>query len=260
MARLLVCLPVCLLLAPAYPGRSLDPREAPTERLDSAQQLPARDPIAFLEKCLAHYDATVKGYSLTFRKQERIDDELQPVEIIEVHCKDEPHSVFLKWLEGARKAVRVVYVEGENDGNMLALPKLIPLIVARDPNGDDAKQSGRYPITEFGLKKATQRVLRGWKKAHADNHLHVEYLGIHKVPEAGNVACYKLRRSRYAKPEEDGVTELTIYLDTENLLQVGSVLRGKDRRLIAEYYFRDIRLNPTFRPDQFTRAALTAKE
>src|SRR5581483_3428109 len=138
MARLLVCLPICLLLAPDYPAGSLDPREAPTERVESGKDLPARDPVAFLEKCLAHYDRTVQSYSLTLRKQERIDGELQPVEIIQVHARDRPHSVFFKWLEGARKAVRVVYVEGENDGKMLALPKLVPFVVTRDPEGDDA--------------------------------------------------------------------------------------------------------------------------
>jgi outer membrane lipoprotein-sorting protein len=65
-----------------------------------------------------------------------------------------------------------------------------------------------------------------------------------------------IQRTKYARPEDDGVTELIIYVDTETLLQVGTVLKGADGQLIAEYYFRDIRLNPQFRPNQFTRAAL----
>ena len=46
------------------------------------------------------------------------------------------------------------------------------------------------------------------------------------------------------------------YFDKENWLQVGVVLKGEDSKLIGEYMFRDIQLNPRFKPDQFTREAL----
>ena len=77
------------------------------------------------------------------------------------------------------------------------------------------------------------------------------------MKEAGDRVCYTLRRDQYPKPEEDGVTELTIYIDKETYLQVGAVLKGEGGKLIASYYFRDIKLNPEFKADQFTRAALT---
>ena len=104
-----------------------------------------------------------------------------------------------------------------------------------------------------------QRVVYHWKKARDARALHVEYEGVHRVPELGDRTCYKLHRTRFAQPEDDGVTDLTLYIDTETLLQVGSVLKGPDGELVAQYFFRDIRLNPTFDPNQFTRAALTAK-
>ena len=46
---------------------------------------------------------------------------------------------------------------------------------------------------------------------------------------------------------------------TQTWLMVGTILRGEEGQLIAEYYFRDIHLNPTFAKDQFTRKALQAK-
>jgi hypothetical protein len=258
--RLLVCLPLCLLLAPAYPDHSPEPRESATQFLGLGD-LPARDPIAFLEKCLEHYDRTVKtGYRLTMRKQERIGKKVQDPEEIDVWYRDRPHSVFFGWSLGARLALRVLYVEGENNGNMLAQPRFFPkLIVSRDPKGSDAKQSGRYPISEFGLKQAMELVLKGWKEARAEGALHVAYLGVHRVPLAGDRPCYKLHRTSYARPEEDGITELILYVDTETLLQVGTELWGKDHEFIASYYFRDIRIDPPFRPDQFTEAALKPK-
>jgi hypothetical protein len=145
---------------------------------------------------------------------------------------------------------------------LLALPKGVGAfvgVVARDVDSEDARESGRYPITEFGLRKAMQRVATNWKKAQNAKALHVEYLGIHKVPEAGNRACHKFRRTKYARPEDDGVTELILYIDTENLLQVGSILKDENGEMIGEYYFSNIKLNPQFRDNQFERAALTAK-
>ena len=56
--------------------------------------------------------------------------------------------------------------------------------------------------------------------------------------------------------EEDGLNELTLYIDCENWLQVGSILRDPEGRLIAEYFFPDVEINPTFPENQFTRAAL----
>ena len=40
------------------------------------------------------------------------------------------------------------------------------------------------------------------------------------------------------------------------LLQAGSLLRDSDGNIIAEYFFRDVELNPEFDEKQFTRDKL----
>ena len=65
---------------------------------------------------------------------------------------------------------------------------------------------------------------------------------------------FELAEQRAA--EEDGITELTTYIDKETWLQVGSVLKGEENKLVASYYFRDIKLNPDYKADQFTKAAV----
>jgi len=50
---------------------------------------------------------------------------------------------------------------------------------------------------------------------------------------------------------------LTIYVDKETWLQVGSVIKGDNDLYIAQYYFRDIKLNPEFTDDTFKKEALT---
>lgn len=275
MLRLLICLPLCLLMAPSPPEPSTAAKGAAyadTVNDDASNPLPSTlqmerlakdDPIAFLENCLRRYQRNVKGYTCTFKKQERIGDRVQKTETIDVAFREEPYSVLFRWVEGARLAERALYVEGENDGMMLARPegklarRVAGDVVSRDPEGRDAKQSGRYTLKEFGLKKGALRTLHSWKTAKEKDALHVEFVGEKKVKEVGDRLCYTLHRDQYPKPEDDGVTELTIYIDKETWLQVGAVLKGEDGKLIASYYFSDIKLNPEFKADQFTKAALT---
>jgi hypothetical protein len=230
------------------------------------EALPYPDPVVFLEKCLERYDREVRAYTVTLKKQERIQGKLRSPERIEAVFRESPFSVYFHWLSGAdRKADKALYVEGKYDNKLLAVPHGVlgtlakfagRRVVERDVNGEDARNSGRYPLSEFGFRIATQRVLTAWKKARADNTLHVEYLGVVRLPEAGDRLCYKVRRRHYAQPEEDGVMELVAYFDVEHWLQVGSILRDAQGQLIAEYFFSNLRLNPPLEDSQFHRSAL----
>lgn len=269
----MLCLPLCLCLGSDRPTEIPVPPTAVVradEVKDNGGELPTaaelerlakQDPIAFLEACLRRYAREVKGYNLTMQKQERLSGKLHATEVIEVRFVEKPHSVHFTWIEGARLAERALYVEGENDGKMLARPRGIAArlvagdVVSRDVTGPDARQSGRYALNEFGLKKATERILVSWKKAKEAGELQVEYLGVQKIKEAGDRACHVLRRASKS-PENDGVVETTLYVDVETWLQAGAILKDKDGMLIGAYYFRDVRLNPDFKKDHFSRAAL----
>ena len=223
------------------------------------EELAKKHPIAFLKYSIRRYDYTVKGYECIFKKQERIGGKLQPTETIAVKFREKPFSVLFDWLKGERLAKKVLYVKGENN-NMLLVKGAGVLALAgileRDPEGDQAKRSGRYPLTEFGIKIGSLRTLAAWEAARKNEALKIEYGGIKKIKEVGNRECYVLKRSHYAKPEEDGITLATFYLDKQTWLQVGSTLKNADGELIAEYWFTDIKLNPEFKPDTFTRNAL----
>jgi hypothetical protein len=270
MRRLLIYLPLCLLTAPgsspsappaadpAFARPADDGKPLPTEA--QMKRLAETDPIAFLEICIRRYDREVKGCRCTLHKQERLEGKLQPSEVIDVQFREEPFSVLLDWREGARMAKKTLYAKGENKDRVLVKPAgllAIAGVVERDPNGEDARKGSRVPITDFGIEIGTEHTLGSWKKAQAQNALHVEYLGEMKVKEAGDRVCWKLRRTRFKAPEDiDGVTDLTIYVDKETWLQVGSTLKGADGQLLGEYFFRDIELNPEFKPGAFTREAV----
>jgi hypothetical protein len=242
------------------PPPPVKPRRRP---LDNAgmEELARTNPIAFLEESLKRYDREVRGYRVTLLKQEFLEGRLQPVERIEASFREKPFSVLMEWKEGMRLARKTLYVQGQNKGKLLALPacKVIGWLAgiqSRDPDSAAARKSSRYPITEFGIKAGSENALGWWKKAQKRGELKVVFGGEKRLAELNDRPCWEVKRIDYTKPEVDGIIEATYYFDKENWLQIGSILKGENDRLIATYYFRDLVLNPEFAEDTFTRASL----
>ncbi len=233
------------------------------------QELAERDPITFLENCLLRYRREVKGYSALLVKHERIEGKLYDPELVEVSFREQPHSVRMKWLDGARKASAVVYVQGENEDRLLVLPdsgylkKRFPwagrfaqnTTVKRELHDPEVRGSSRFTLPEFGIRYGMERSLACWSKARDQHTLHIDYLGSRPITEVGGRTCHVFHRYHYNPPEED-IADLVLYIDVQNWLQVGSVLRGQNGELIAEYYFRELKLNPAFPADHFTRQGM----
>jgi hypothetical protein len=219
--------------------------------------LAQHEPLQFLDMCLKRYEQEVQGYSCTFRKVERIKGKLRPLEKIEVHFREQPFSVYFHWLEGAGLAKKVLYVNGENNNKLLALPILKFVgVKERDVDGSDAKNTGRYTIDQFGIYLGTKRTLEHMVRAQERGALHLKYNGLVPVSQLGDRPCHTFVRKPYDPLEEEGVNELTIFIDPENWLQVGSILKDAKGQLIAEYFFLDIKLNPQFKENQFQRSIL----
>jgi hypothetical protein len=226
-----------------------------------AESLPGSDPVEFLQKCLKHYDEQrIEGYRAIFQKQERVEGQLYPLEVIQVAFRAHPYSVFMHWLQGARRASGVLYVEGQNGDRMLVHPTGLAGVfkqqVALDPNGPQAWQSERYGIKDFGLRKTLERTLNNWRAAKVKGTLRAEYRGIQEISETGDRPCYVLQATSH-EPQKDGIVETTVLIDQDTWLQVGTVLHGQSETLLGQYMYRDIEINPQFAPDQFNRAALS---
>jgi hypothetical protein len=227
----------------------------------SNEELAKAKPVEFLEFCLAEYDKKVShGYRCHFVKQERVNGKLRDPEKLRANFRAKPYSVHMCWLEGAEFCQSSMYVEGQNDGKLVARPVAFgipsPLLVSRPIDAADAKATSRFPITEFGIKAGMVSTIRSMKAAYEKGTLNISYAGIEKLAKVGDRPCYKLVRTPYAPLEQDRINKLTIWIDCDTLMQVGSELIDVDGNLIAEYYFRDIELNPTFSEEQFTRKAL----
>ena len=234
------------------------------DKADNLEDLAKHDPLAFLEKCAKEYENKVEGYRLIFVKQERVAGNLHAKEKIRVHFREKPFSVHMHWLEGTARAIRTLWVDGENK-NMLVVRSSIKVpflgytvpLQYRSLDDAEVQSTSRFPVTEFGIDKGAQSTVNAMRAAKKRDKLFVRYEGMESVPQLGDRLCYKLVRTPYDPPEADGgINEYTIFIDAETLLHTGSVLKDSDGKLLAEYFFRDVELNPKFDAKQFTENAL----
>lgn len=233
------------------------------------EHLVRTDPLAALEASLARYHRDVTGFRALFLKRERIGGKLLDPEAIRVWFRDEPFSVLMLWERGGGLGQGTVYVRGENDGQMTVwVSKLFTKSVP--PRGAMPRGSARYTIEEFGLAQSTLRTVTAWAAAKRRGELTAEYLGRQTVPELGR-DCFVLRRTCPADELDgfvstepvavtdanraDSVRTVTVYLDCDTWLQVGTELRRADGELAGSYFFRDLVPNPVFEKGTFTPAA-----
>jgi hypothetical protein len=248
------------------PGRLPDTPDAalvePTADLPSneafAKLCESADAVAALQASIRRYDREVHSFTALLHKRERINRQLHPTELVEVSFRNEPYSVLMRWREGVRSALVSLYVAGQHNNRMLIQrPSGWPRRVQLDPEGYFAGLESRYPITKFGFRAATERTLKVWQEKQQVGELHVEYRGVQKLAELGERPCHVLHRTTNS-PEEDGLRQVTVYLDTQTWLQVGTRLVDGEGQLIGEYFFRDVRLNPDLPPEHFSDKQLSA--
>lgn len=117
--------------------------------------------VALLQRGCERFER-IPDYTATMFKQERINGELLDGQTMSLKLRHEPFSVYMKWLTGD-KGRQVIYVDGQNDGNLLVQlggvkGRLLGTLTV-DPNGSQALSESRYPITGAGLLHLARKVL-----------------------------------------------------------------------------------------------------
>lgn len=264
-------------------------KKLPTQ--EEFERLARENPVAMLEACLRRYEqAGVKGCTATLEKHERVQGDLHDPEIVQLtvagevpeHPGEQPNiRVRMIWKEGFRsllgvKSLGTLYPNpaAKNRNEMVAYTSL-DFTKTMKPKDYMARNASRYCITDAGLFRGMLRTYDAWKKRQAAGRLHAEYLGTRAEPRTGGRPCHVIHRSYptpevdsfaideapdpKADPQRDGATDVTVYIDAERWLQVGTVLKRAGGDLLGEYYFRDVELSTTdLSPNPFTVDALKA--
>ncbi len=105
----------------------------------------------------------VQDYSAVLVKRERINGELSEPEWMYVKVRHNPFSVYTRFLVPKKKeGQEAIYVSGQNSGKLVAhgvgIEKFVGTVQLL-PTGDFAMRGNRYPITELGIRRLTERLI-----------------------------------------------------------------------------------------------------
>ena len=274
---------LCLAAAPAP---RLLPAPPPARPLASSPAAdgpadPEADPVRFLEQARDRVRAGVKGYRAVLHKRERIRGKLHGAEVVHISVRARPYAVRLRWYSGGRDVLGspvegLVYSAGTNNGRLTVWRPSATLSFLRYldvlPTDDAARQAARYAVTEASLAHAAERTARVWRAAAEAGTLKYDYAGVRRDAAVGGRPCHVF--TRYSDPPRvdsflldepepsaadhpaDAAASVSVWVDVETGLQLGSELKRADGELVGAYFFTDLELNPAFRADEFVREGL----
>jgi len=207
---------------------------------------------------LKTFDAEVRDYTCMLVKRERVDGQVLEYEHIELKLRHRrvedggvvPFSVYMKFLGPAELRGReVVYVEGRNKGQLIALkggPRLAYLTTALDPESGLAMERSRYPITEVGIKKLIERLLEVAREELEYDDCQVRYFAGTKVDGRD---CTLVEVTHPKRRRNERYHMARIFIDTELNLPIRYAAydwpeeEGGRPRLLEEYTYLNLKFN-----------------
>jgi outer membrane lipoprotein-sorting protein len=125
---------------------------------------PLEPALELARRGLANLEANIQDYSCTMVKRERIDGKLGEHEYMFLKVRHHPFSVYLYFMApDSVKGQEVIFVDGQNDGNMLAHAgsgvRAMVGTVSLKPSSMLAMQGNRYAITEIGVENLAKRLV-----------------------------------------------------------------------------------------------------
>lgn len=148
-------------------------RTAGTPAQNVATEHPLAPALAIAKKGLANIEQNVRDYQCTLVKREQLDGKLLDQEFMFTKIRHAQHdqsgnqispfSVYMYFLKpDAVKGREVLYVEGRNNGNLMAHEGgllLKHVTVSLNPTSGLAMRGNRYPITDVGIKNLITRLI-----------------------------------------------------------------------------------------------------
>jgi len=161
----------------------------------------------------------LKVYRALFTKNEMVKGRMFSSQM-QMKFRSEPMSVYLRFVNPEHNGREVLFVEGRNNGQMLAHDtglKALVGTVALDPNGEMALAEARYPVTRIGLEKLAEGVATQWEREAAFGESEVKYYPDAKLGERQALvieSSHPVRRNEF----RSAITRL--WIDKESRLPV----------------------------------------
>jgi uncharacterized protein DUF1571 len=225
----LATLILSLVLALALPGRALGGADAGA--------------VAILEAMEPAY-ARVSAYTARFIRQELVGSHLRPRE--EALLKfQRPHRFYLRWIAGPPAGREMLY-PADAEGRVLVheprlLTRLFTAVLA--PDSAHVLKESRHPVTDIGIGRLVTLILDNARRARREGQLDIIERGISSADAARPERRLELVFPRV--PEAPYYAHRAVVgIDVDTQLPVAATIFDTQGRMIEDYAYRDVRLNP----------------
>ncbi len=198
----------------------------------------------------------LKDYSATLVRRERIRGKLSGYEYLSIKIRHVPFSVYVCFQAPAGvKGQEVIYITGQNQGNILAHKAHMAATVSLHPDGLIAMSGRHYPITEIGLVNLVRRLVEVGEQDLKYGECEVKYFGHAKINQRPCTVIQVV----HPLPRDVFLFHLArVFVDDEWKLPVRYESYdwpnepGGEPRLIEEYTYLDLKLNNGFTDEDFS--------
>lgn len=201
---------------------------------------------------------SVQDYSCTMVKRERVDGTLGGHEYMSVKVRHDPFSIYIGFVgPAAVKGREAIYVRNKNDGKLQAHDtgfRKIAGTVSLKPDSYLAMSGNRYPITEMGLKRLTERLIEVGEHDSKFGECEVKASSV----KINGRDCACLQVVHPVPRRKDFIFHMAkIYVDAELNLPVRyeaydwPAEEGGPPLLVEEYTYLNLKLNNGFTDQDF---------
>jgi hypothetical protein len=146
----------------ATPAVATKATVAPLDFTKQGDEHPLQPVIRGLKESQKLIDDSIRDYTCTFVKRERVDGELGEQQYILLKVMHQPFSVYMQFLKPFTGR-EVVYVTGQNEGKLVALDVGAKRFLGKlslDPHGALAMKGQKHPITSVGIRNLTEKLIK----------------------------------------------------------------------------------------------------
>ena len=198
----------------------------------------------------------LKDYSATLVRRERIHGKLSGYEFLSIKIRHAPFSVYAYFqAPAAVKGQEVLYIAGQNQGNILAHKAHLSATVSIHPDGMIAMAGRHYPITEIGLVNLVRRLVEVGEEDVKHGECEVKYFTHAKLNQRPCTVIQVV----HPVPRDLFLFQLArIFVDEEWKVPIRYESYdwprepGGEPPLIEEYTYLDLKLNNGFTDEDFS--------
>jgi len=243
------------------------PAESPTTPQPAPQQPSAPVPnehplepaLRMAYGAIENINSNIKDYSAVMVKRERVNGRLNDQEFMFIKIRHQPFSVYMYFLGPEKlKGQEAIYVEGQNNGNLLGHGvgiKKIAGTVPLQPTGALAMAGQRYPITEIGFLNLTKRLI---EVAEADKQYGECDVKFYKGAKINGRSSTCIQVEHPIPRKNFRFNKALVFVDDELNIPVRyeayewPAQQGGQPQLIEEYTYTDIKVNNGFTDADFS--------